>query len=96
MTSKSKFMTAATVLAMGFATGSAMAADPHANEKAEGKGKAHENQDKCYGIAKAGKNDCGAKDGSHACAGHAAEDDNANDWVYVPHGKCEEMGGQTG
>ena len=25
--------------------------------------------EKCYGVAKAGKNDCSSKNGSHSCAG---------------------------
>ena len=28
-------------------------------------------KEKCYGIAKAGKNDCAAANGSHSCAGQA-------------------------
>jgi uncharacterized membrane protein len=42
--------------------------------------------EKCYGIAKAGKNDCGTK--SHACAGLAKINNDANEWVYVPKGTC--------
>lgn len=51
------------------------------------------NWEKCAGIAKAGKNDCGALDGSHGCAGQAKMDNSANEWVYVPEGSCEKIVG---
>jgi uncharacterized membrane protein len=49
--------------------------------------------EKCAGIAKAGKNDCGALDGSHACAGQAKTDKLEAEWVYVPQGTCEKITG---
>lgn len=49
--------------------------------------------EKCSGIAKAGKNDCGALDGSHACGGQAKVDNGASEWVYVPKGTCEKISG---
>jgi len=51
-------------------------------------------QDKCFGIAKAGANDCASKNGSHSCAGQAKKDNDANDWKYVAKGSCEKMGGK--
>ncbi len=50
-------------------------------------------REKCYGVAKAGKNDCAAKDKSHACAGQAKKDADTNTWVYVPAGLCEKLVG---
>lgn len=50
-------------------------------------------REKCYGIAKAGKNDCAAKDGSSSCAGQAKKDGGPNDWVYVPEGLCDKIAG---
>lgn len=47
--------------------------------------------EKCMGIAKAGKNDCGTS--QHACAGQAKEDGNAEEWVYVPEGTCSKIVG---
>lgn len=47
--------------------------------------------EKCAGIAKAGKNDCGALDGKHKCAGQAKEDASLNEWVYVPKGTCAKL-----
>lgn len=49
--------------------------------------------EKCAGIAQAGANDCGALDGSHACAGQATKPGDANEWVYVPEGTCEKIVG---
>ncbi len=49
--------------------------------------------EKCLGVAKAGKNDCGATDGSHGCAGQAAEDNDPKEWIYVPEGTCEKIAG---
>lgn len=54
---------------------------------------AKEGMEKCYGVAKAGKNDCGALDGSHSCAGQAKVDNDPNEWKYVAKGECKEMGG---
>lgn len=47
--------------------------------------------EKCAGVAKAGQNDCGALDGSHACAGQAKADADPNEWVYVPAGTCTKI-----
>lgn len=52
-------------------------------------------KEKCYGIAKAGKNDCASKDASHSCAGHATKDNSPNEFVLVDHGTCETKGGKT-
>lgn len=52
------------------------------------------NKEKCYGIAKAGKNDCSAADGSHSCAGQAKKDNDANEWKLVDKGECEKEGGK--
>jgi uncharacterized membrane protein len=50
--------------------------------------------EKCYGIAKAGKNDCGTA--KHACAGMGAKTDNdPTEWKYVAKGSCEKVGGKT-
>ena len=47
--------------------------------------------EKCYGIAKAGKNDCAAN--SHGCMGQAAKDGDAKEWIKVPKGTCEKIVG---
>jgi len=52
-----------------------------------------EGQEKCYGIAKAGQNDCGTA--KHACAGEGAKTDNdPTEWKYVAKGSCEAIGGK--
>jgi uncharacterized membrane protein len=52
-------------------------------------------KEKCYGIAKAGKNDCASADGSHSCAGEAKSNNGASEWKYVAKGTCEKEGGKT-
>ena len=49
--------------------------------------------EKCAGIAKAGKNDCGTSKGS--CAGTIKMDHDAEAWIYVPKGSCEKIAGGT-
>jgi uncharacterized membrane protein len=49
--------------------------------------------EKCYGIAKAGKNDCAAN--GHSCAGQAAKDANGKEWIKVPKGTCERIVGAS-
>ena len=49
-------------------------------------------QEKCYGVAKGGQNDCGTA--KHACAGQGAKaDKDPAEWKYVAKGSCEKMGG---
>jgi len=55
--------------------------------------KADPTKDKCFGIAKAGANDCASATGSHSCAGTATVDNDKGDWKYVERGTCEKMGG---
>ena len=50
-------------------------------------------REKCYGVAKAGQNDCGTA--THTCAGKATRDNAPDEWKYVPRGTCEKMGGKT-
>lgn len=45
--------------------------------------------EKCYGIVKAGKNDCAIKSQGTSCAGQAKKDGIGDAWIYVPNGKCE-------
>lgn len=52
-------------------------------------------KEKCYGIAKAGANDCASANGSHSCAGLAKVDNGAYDWKYVAKGTCEKVRGKT-
>ena len=52
---------------------------------------AAEAKEKCYGVAKAGKNDCATKTSS--CAGTAKEDGQKDAFVMVPKGLCERLAG---
>src|SRR5262245_29963731 len=45
--------------------------------------------EKCYGIAKAGKNDCQTANSS--CAGTSKRDAQRDAWVYVPKGTCDRL-----
>lgn len=47
--------------------------------------------EKCYGVAKAGKNDC--KTLSNACAGHSAMDNQKDAFIALPAGTCERIVG---
>jgi uncharacterized membrane protein len=69
----------------GLATSGASASD-----------EASASKEKCYGVAKAGKNDCANKSGTHSCAGQSTVDGDAGEWVYVPAGLCDKLvGGST-
>lgn len=52
-------------------------------------------KEKCFGIAKAGKNDCADANGVHSCAGQAKADNGAAEWKYVAKGTCAKEGGKT-
>ena len=45
--------------------------------------------EKCYGVSKAGKNDCAAA--AHACAGQSKMDAGGKDWIEVPKGTCDKL-----
>lgn len=47
--------------------------------------------EKCFGIAKAGKNDC--QTASSACAGTSKQDRQPDAWIYLPKGSCERISG---
>lgn len=48
--------------------------------------------ERCYGIAKKGKNACGTP--KHSCAGQAKIDNDPQEWTLVPTGTCVKMGGK--
>jgi len=72
----------ASVLAMGVLSTANAADTPAAKEK-------------CFGIAKAGQNDCANLSGSHSCAGQNKMDMGADEWKYVAKGTCASMGGKS-
>ena len=73
---------AAAALAGSFAAALTLAASPATAQKAD--------QEKCYGVALAGKNDCAAGPGT-TCAGTSKVDYQGNAWKYVPKGTCVSM-----
>lgn len=50
-------------------------------------------KEKCYGIAKAGQNDCANLAGTHTCAGQSKVDKDTGEWKYVAAGTCKQLGG---
>ena len=72
----------ASVLAMGLV--SAAQAQDAAKEK-----------EKCYGVAKAGANDCANLSGTHSCAGQNKNAMAPDEWNYVGKGTCTKIGGMT-
>nr|WP_315464928.1 DUF2282 domain-containing protein [uncultured Rhodoferax sp.] len=54
---------------------------------------AAQEKEKCYGIAKAGQNDCANASGTHSCAGQSKVDMDKGEWKYVAKGTCEKMKG---
>lgn len=61
-----------------FASALTLAAQPAA---------AADDQEKCYGISKAGANDC-ASEGSNSCAGSTKADYHGAAWKLVKKGTC--------
>jgi uncharacterized membrane protein len=52
-------------------------------------------KEKCFGIAKAGQNDCASVSGTHSCAGQSKVDMDKMEWKYVAKGTCKDMKGLT-
>lgn len=52
---------------------------------------AQENTEKCYGIVKAGMNDCATA--TQSCAGSATKDRQPDAYLFVPKGVCEKIAG---
>ncbi|WP_432467775.1 BufA1 family periplasmic bufferin-type metallophore [Agarivorans sp. Z349TD_8] len=48
-------------------------------------------KEKCYGVAKAGQNDCATKNSS--CAGTAKSDSQKDAFVVLPKGLCGKLAG---
>jgi len=49
--------------------------------------------EKCYGVSKAGQNDCSSSDGRHGCAAQSAKDGDKTEWILVPKGTCKRIVG---
>ena len=75
-----------TLLASAVALTVAGGVASNANALAEGK-------EKCYGVVKAGQNDCGNHAKTHSCAGQSTVDGDPGEWVALPKGTCEKLVG---
>ena len=71
--------TAATLMTLALASAPAAAAE----------------KEKCFGIAKAGQNDCASTSGAHSCAGQSKVDMDKTEWKYVAAGTCKTLKGLT-
>lgn len=74
----------ASAVALTIAGGAAYAMDSH---------NAPEGKEKCYGVVKAGQNDCANAAGTHSCASQAVADGDGGEWVAVPAGTCAKLVG---
>lgn len=72
------------ILAAGLFSTAASAADDMGKEMGK--------QEKCYGIAMAGKNDCATS--KHSCSGMATADKAPEEFKQVAAGTCEKSGGK--
>lgn len=50
-------------------------------------------KEKCYGVAKAGHNDCGNAQKTHSCAAQSTVDGEGGEWVALPKGTCDKIVG---
>ena len=69
------------LLVLGLTSGNASAAE----KKME--------MEKCFGIAKAGMNDCSSNKSAHSCAGQATKSNDPMDFVAVTKGTCDKIAG---
>lgn len=70
---------AAVALPMALAKAGPVAPQPHS--------------EKCFGIAKAGSNDC--QTATNSCAGTVNMDKRADAWIYLPKGLCSKIAGAS-
>lgn len=80
MSLKKKFITS---MLIGSASLMALSSQANAAPKKE--------MEKCFGVVKAGKNDCADSKQSHSCAGEAKKDGVSSEWILLPSGTCERL-----
>ncbi|MEK9968117.1 MAG: DUF2282 domain-containing protein [Ferrovibrio sp.] len=76
-----KTIATAAVIAAAIACGASLSMDASAQGKTE----------KCFGVAKAGKNDC--QTATSSCAGTSKTDAQTDAWLAVPAGTCAKIVG---
>jgi uncharacterized membrane protein len=82
----SKRVVIASALAAAVAGPSVVAASPAPAPKFKA--------EKCYGIARAGMNDC-ASTGNNSCAGTSKVNADPRAWIFVPDGYCNRIVGAS-
>ena len=86
-----KFAIAALGAILSVGLGAEAIADTTAGTQAA---KPDSNTEKCFGIVKAGKNDCGSA--TAQCAGSSTKDNAKDAWILLPKGTCDKIvGGST-
>jgi uncharacterized membrane protein len=78
-------MTKQTLIAAALVAALALPLAGATDARAEGE------NEKCYGVAAAGKNDC--QTATSSCAGTSTTDRSPDAWIYVPAGTCEKIAG---
>lgn len=75
------------LLAMGMSSASAASSDMKMPEIQASDMK----MEKCFGINKAGRNDCGSRASGHSCAGQSGRNNDPADFIAVPKGTCDKI-----
>lgn len=83
MSKSAKTLSTASFLAAGVALAALQASAQVHPEKPTYK------YEKCYGVAKTGKNDCFTP--KNSCGGTTKTDDDPMAWIYVAKGTCEKI-----
>jgi uncharacterized membrane protein len=53
-----------------------------------------DDRERCYGVTKAGENDCATP--HHSCAAQAKIDRDPQEWIMLPKGACKRLAGGSG
>ena len=88
MTKSLSLMSGSALVASSLLGALAIATAAHAGPVAQPSG-----SEKCYGIAKAGKNDCAA--GVHSCAGQSTKSMDKASFIYLSKGACSKIAGAS-
>ncbi len=67
----------------------ALAVRENMNLTSAAQGEAPLPRERCYGVAREGKNDCGTP--RHSCAGRAVRNADTGEWLMVPAGLCRRL-----
>jgi uncharacterized membrane protein len=57
----------------------------------EGSAAQHIERERCYGVTRAGQNDCA--NAVHSCATQSTTNNDAREWVALPKGTCQRLQG---